>query len=652
MKFKLLPILLAFFSSIVLNAKIVLPKVFSDNMVLQRNRDIPVWGKALPGEGIELRLNQQTVITTADQKGNWRIIFRPEIAGGPYELSVFASDTLVFKNVLVGEVWVCSGQSNMEWKVCQSKDAAKEIALADNPFIRHLKVALDINSMPQSDFTAGSWQICDTSTVGEFTAAGYYFAKNLYNELKVPVGLINATWGGTNIETWLSRDAMEKNEEFKSVVAAIPQIDMDSLNALLINSTVKRILQIKGLSITPAATHFSKFDLDDEDWPEMKVPGFWEQQQLGDFDGVLWFRKEIVLSDSLSRQKASLELSKIDDEDITFVNGVKIGSSLDWDISRKYLIPDGVLKPGKNIIAVRVKDNRSRGGFHGNADDLKLNLASGSIPLSGNWKYQVEVVKRSAVENLLPSLCYNAMINPLIPYGIRGVLWYQGETNAKRAFQYRKAFPLLISDWRSKWQQGDFPFYYVQLSTYNNKGNSNEGCAWAELREAQALSLAVPNTGMCVSTDVGNPTDIHPVDKQTIGNRLAAMALNNTYNKPRICGGPTYKSMRIVGEELELSFDNIGSGLMTTDKYGYIKGFEIAGEDQVFYFAKAYIKGDKILIYNENVKNPEAVHYGWMGDASECNVFNKEGFPLGPFRSNEWKTITKDNKYVISVLNE
>ncbi|MFZ2432152.1 MAG: sialate O-acetylesterase, partial [Lutibacter sp.] len=289
------------------------------------------------------------------------------------------------------------------------------------------------------------------------------------------------------------------------------------------------------------------------------------------------------------------------------------------------------------------------GGIYGNSADLKLSIGTTIIPLSGKWKFQVESIKTSTNENSLPSLCYNAMINPLIPFAFKGVLWYQGESNAGRAYQYRKAFPLMIQDWRNKFNQGNFPFYFVQLASYITSGNSNEGCGWAELREAQTMTLSLPNTGMVVTIDlVPYPWDIHPQNKQDVGKRLAALALNNTYNKPRICGGPTYKSMEIKDNQIILTFENIGTGLITPDKYGYIKGFEIAGKDQVFHYAKAFTKDNKVILSSENVENPVAVHFSWIGDATESNLFNKEGFSAVPFRTDEWKTITKDEKYKIA----
>ncbi|MGB5027414.1 MAG: sialate O-acetylesterase [Chitinophagaceae bacterium] len=622
-------------------------------MVLQRNGLIPVWGWADANEKIEVRFNNQVKSVKAGKNGKWLIRLDAENAGGPYDMTIKGKNTVQIRNILVGEVWLCSGQSNMEWTVGQSMNAKQEIAAANNLFIRHIKIQRDISSLPQNDINAGDWQICDSTTVANFTGVGYFFAKNLYNELKIPVGLINSSWGGTNIETWISREAFENSDEFKEMIAGMPKIDLDSLSKLKVKGSVMRIEALQGTKMEGMNTsQFRELSFDDSKWPVLNQPQLWEEQSIGELDGIVWLRKTIVLASLDLTKEATLVLSKIDDNDITYVNGIKVGSTNQWDANRRYTIPPGVLKEGKNVIAVRVDDTGGGGGIYGDAADVKLILYNASLPLSGEWKFQVESVIKTTNQNSLPSLCYNAMISPLIPFAFQGVLWYQGESNAGRSYQYRKAFPLLINDWRQKWNNSSMPFYFVQLATFNNPGNSNEGCGWAELREAQTMTLSLPNTGMCVTTDlVTNPKDIHPTNKQDVGNRLASLALNNLYSKNMICNGPIYKSMEIKNDQVILSFDNIGTGLYTPDKYGYIRGFEMAGKDQVFHYAKAFIKGNTVVLFNEKVENPVAVHFGWIGDASDCNLFNKEGYPAVPFRTDEWKTVTKDEKYKIEKLN-
>lgn len=650
-KMKMKPILIVLallFMSSLTQANIILPSVFSDNMVLQRNVLIPIWGWASANEKIVISFNKQQKTVKANKDGKWMLQLDPETEGGPYELTIQGNNTIRIKNVLVGEVWICSGQSNMEWTVGQSQNFKEERASANNPNIRQIKITKDINSTPQDNFKESAWQVCDSSSVGSFTAAGYFFAKNVYSELNVPIGLINSSWGGTNIETWISREAFESSDEFKEMIAAMPAVSLDSLAKINERSNLKRIEKLQGSKIgSSKVSSFKELSFDDSSWPEIYEPQLWEQQSLGEFDGVVWLRKTFILSADEAQNEAFLYLSTIDDNDISYVNGIEVGRTSQWDAFRKYKIPVEILKEGKNTIAVRIEDNGGGGGIYGNPEDLKLLLGSRNIPLMGQWKFQVEAIKSTLGVNDMPSLAYNSMMNPIIPFAIRGVLWYQGESNASRAFQYRKAFPLLIEDWRQKWNQKNLPFYFVQLATYTTKGNSNDGCDWAELREAQTLTLSVPNTGMVVTTDIGNPKSIHPLDKQNVGKRLAALALNNVYHKPMVCSGPMFKSMKIKNKHIIVSFKDIGSGLFTPDKNGLVKGFEIAGEDQIFYQAGAHIEGNTVVLSSENVKDPKAIRFSWIGDASESNLFNREGFPAVPFRTDEWKMMTKDEKYIL-----
>lgn len=634
-----------------LHATVRLPQFFTHNMVLQRNSSIPIWGWAAAYEKIVVQLHGQTKTAKANAKGEWQLWLDAEAAGGPYVLQVKAQNTTQINNVLIGEVWLCSGQSNMEWTVAQSSTAKQTLLEPSNPFIRHIKVLRQINALPQTDAATSGWQLCDSSTVGGFTAVGYYFAKRIYDSLQIPVGLIHASWGGTNAETWISREGFESSDVFKAMMARMPKVNLDSLTELKVRSKREWITHLQGRPLNnPDTALFKSPDYNDAQWLELYAPQLWEEQRIGELDGQVWLRKTIVLPADAVSKPALLQLAKIDDDDITYVNGVRVGATNQWDAKRSYTVPVGVLKAGKNVIAVKVDDHGGGGGIYGAAEDLQLVANNTVLSLVGNWKFQVVAIQQRVNENSLPSLCYNAMINPLVPYGMRGVLWYQGESNVGRAYQYRHTFPLLIKDWRRKWGRGDFPFYYVQLATFNNPGNSNEGCGWAELREAQTLTLGLPNTGMSITTDIGHPTDIHPTNKQTVGNRLAAIALNNTYGHPMVYSGPVYQSMQTLGNQLLLSFDHIAGGLVTPDKYGYLKGFEIAGADGRFYFAQAFIRNNQVVVSAPQVPHPVAVHFGWMGDASECNLFNQAGFPAVPFRTDDWKTATKEAGYVMEAV--
>jgi len=635
-----------------ISANVTLPRIFSDNMVLQRNTLIPVWGWSNPYEKVEVEFNNQTKKIKADKTGKWIVKLDSENAGGPYELVVKGINTIQIKNVLVGEVWICSGQSNMAFTVSEVSNAEKEMNDAEYPFIREFAVEKDISSFPKEDVKGGTWKVCNKSTVGDYTAVGFFFAKKIYEELKIPIGLIHSSWGGTDSESWTSREAFESSDEFKEMIKEMPKVSLDSISNAYIKMQEKRIEALHGIKISNKDTAtYKEISLNDADWPEIDEPNEWENQELGEIDGVVWLRKTVQLAANDAGKAATIELAMIFDEDITYINGVEVGRNDRYNAIRKYAIPEGLLMEGKNVIAIRIVDNGFTGGIFGKAEDLKICTANAVIPLHGKWKYRVESIFSNIGKNSYPSLLYNAMINPLIPFAFQGVLWYQGESNAWRAYQYRKAFPLLINDWRKKWGRGDFPFYFVQLSSYNiSNGNSNNGSRWAELREAQTLTLQLPNTGMCVTTDIGNPNDVHPTNKQDVGKRLAAIALNKIYEKNIVCTGPSFKSIEIKGNRIIASFENIGSGLSTPDKYGYIKGFEIAGNDQLFYYAKAYIDDNKVVIYNEKVTNPVDIHFGWADDASDNNLYNIEGFPAGPFRTDDWNTITKDDKYKIEKL--
>ena len=626
-----------------------LPHIFGDNMVLQRETPIPVWGTAGAGAEVKVVFNQQAKTAVADASGKWSLKLDAEKAGGPYTLTVRGNNEVIYKNVMVGEVWFCSGQSNMEWTVGQSMNFEQEKKEAGFPEIRHIKIPKVIKNIPQTDFDSTSWVVCDSSTVGSFTGVGYFFAKNLYKKLNVPIGLINTSWGGTNIETWTSREGFENSDEFREMIASIPVVSIDSLEKLAAGRGGKRIEKLQGSPLAIDSVEVVKSSFDDSGWPGLNQPQLWEEQSLKALDGVVWLRKTVELKESQLKPDANIELSTIDDFDETYINGVKVGATRQWNLIRNYPVPDGLLKPGKNVIVIRVTDTGGGGGIYGDPANLRLVLGKTSIPLNGMWKFHVEWVEEVINMNSFPSIAYNAMINPLIPYAFRGVIWYQGESNAGRAYQYRKAFPLMIEDWRSKWGESDFPFYYVQLATFGATGTSNLGCGWAELQEAQTMTLEVPNTGMVVTTDVGNPKDIHPTNKQTVGQRLSAIALNNVYGIKQPHKSPSFESMKVEGSVATVKFKDIGSGLVIKGLNGEVGGFEIAGSDQMFYPARAVLKDNAVLVSSGKVKVPAAVRFGWKGDNSDCNLFNKEGFPAVPFRTDDWKTITKGVKYTTAL---
>lgn len=636
-----------------LYANITLPRFFTDHMVLQRNQSIAVWGWAAPGEKISLTFVDQKKEVVADKDGKWSLRFDPETAGGPYDLTIKGMNEIVLTDVMVGDVWICSGQSNMEWTVAQSMNAVEELSQADNPYIRHIKINHIVNSQPQDDADNSGWKVSTPVNAGSFTAVGYFFAKRMFSETRVAQGLINSSWGGTNIETWISREGFESSDEFKDMIASMPQLSLDSLLIERQNAVWKRLelLQGKDFKDKPSSFFVDPGTTDDQ-WNNLNQPQIWEEQSLGEIDGIAWLRRTFSVNSLQAGKESVLHLSMIDDEDSTFLNGKFIGATTQWNAMRQYTIPAGLLKEGKNVIAIKVVDNGGGGGIWGKASDLKLVTGPVELSLAGNWKCFVVSPKTGSVENAFPSLLYNAMIHPLVPYGIKGFLWYQGESNASRAYQYRKAFPLLINDWRRKWNNEKLPFYFVQLATFSTEGNSNEGCPWAELREAQSMTLAVPNTGICVTTDVGDPNDIHPLNKQDVGHRLAGMALHELFNQQIDCYSPSFNTLTVTGSKAVLSFKNEGKGLMIAGNQKAIGGFEIAGADKHFYPATATLDAEnKVTLTCKDVSIPVAVRFGWKGDASACNLSGKNGLPVMPFRTDDWNTITVSEKYTIELKN-
>lgn len=635
-----------------LQANIRLPQLFTSHMVLQRDRPIPLWGWADTKETITITFKGQTQTVVAGKDGTWRITLKPEPTGGPFDLSFKGKNQIVLQDILLGDVWICSGQSNMEWEVEETENAPQEIAHAQFPQIRHFKINKTLAIVPQSDIPSGGWNICSPETVAKFTAVGYFFARELNQQLLIPIGLINTSWGGTMVETWISKEAFAQNPDFKDMIADLPVIDLDSLSKVKKAALNKHVLRLQGpFSDSSTISQWKNLNYNDSNWPTLNAPGNWENQALGEFDGEVWLRKTFELDSAAHIKDALLHLAKIDDWDETYLNGVRIGGMDRYTFLRKYAIPAGLLQKGKNVIAVKVTDTGGGGGIWGDASDLFLTMDQIQLSLAGAWKFQVaniSLISHGIGPNDYPTLLYNAMIAPLVPIGIKGAIWYQGESNAARAEEYQKSFPLLINDWRKRWNQGDFPFYFVQLASFKaQNGNSAHGSTWAELREAQTKTLQLPHTGMAVTIDIGNPDDIHPRNKQDVGKRLAALALNHDYGKPVIDQGPSFTALTVVGNRALLSFNNLGTGLLTKDKYGYLKGFEIAGADQKFYYAKAWIENNTVLVFHENVPVPFAVRYGWADDASDNNLYNQDGFPAPPFRTDNWPGITAGRKYKI-----
>ena len=630
-----------------LAAQVKLPPFFSNNMVLQQGMEIPVWGWASPDEKVTVKLDKASVSVKTGKDGKWQVKLPVMNYGGPYTLTVKGKKQMSFENVMVGEVWVCSGQSNMEFQLMNAKNGQTEIAASSHPNIRLFTVKRRISQTPQDKLEEGEWVECSPETSPRFSAVAYFFGRSVAEKLKVSVGLINTSWGGTIAETWTSNEMIAKNQDFEKQMAQLKKIDLNDYIKTIEKEVKERVGEFSTVDLGMQGDKpvWANPDFNDNSWKTMPLPGYIEKNGLEGVDGIIWFRKEIELKLGDLDKAAKLYLAKINDSDHTYLNGTLVGSTDQMaDKPRVYVVPKGILKPGKNILTVRVEDVGGVCGIYGDTATLHLQIDKRNIPLSGSWKYKIGMVKFnfSLSPNSYPTLLYNGMINPLVPYGIRGAIWYQGEGNAGRAKQYQRVFPDLIKDWRNHWNQGDFPFLFVQLANFMKVDSVPVESTWAELREAQSKTLALPNTGMAVTTDVGDAVDIHPKDKQTVGYRLALSAFKTAYKQDLVFCGPVYSQMNIVGSRILLTFDQVGNGLKIKDKYGYLKGFTVAGEDHKFYWAKAVINGtNTIEVTCPEVQHPVAVRYAWANNPDDANLYNSADLPASSFRTDQWKGITE-----------
>jgi len=642
-----------------------LPSLISDNMLLQQKTNIEIWGKALPGNKIDVSASWQAngqAVTGKD--GNWSVSLATPEAGGPYEITITTRDTiLTIKNVLVGEVWVCSGQSNMEMPLAgwPPNDtimySARTIASASVPEIRLFIVQRKVAGEPIEDCT-GSWEVCTPATVGQFSAAGYFFGKKIHDELNIPVGLIESAWGGTPAEAWMSAEVLENAGEFVSEIRGIKEsIPLLEEYQTWLNGHKQLVAdksgedQWKDLVFDDEKVPLPEYD--DSIWPLMTLPGQFETV-TGDFDGAVWFRKNVEIPQSFAGKDLTLLLGPIDDMDRTYFNGKLVGSnelSGFWQTERTYEVPGEIVKSGSSTIAVRVLDNQGGGGIWGKPGSMKLALkgnGQSQISLDGEWKFQpvaelignrfyildpakneFSAVKRpKTISASTPSSLFNGMINPLIKFPVKGAIWYQGEANVGRADQYSKIFPMLIRNWRDAWKTEDLSFYFAQIAPYIYGGVDSTESAF--LREAQEKALELPKTGMAVTLDIATVMNIHPPFKKEVGERLANLALAKDYGKEVKFQGPVYKSMKVDGRTIKIQFDYAEDGL--SSKNGRLSEFEVAGNDGKYHKAEARIVNNEVWVSFSNVTAPVSVRYCWRNGAS-ASLFSMDGLPANQFRS-------------------
>jgi sialate O-acetylesterase len=620
-----------------------LPQLVSDGMVLQRGDSTKIWGWADAGEKVIINFNGKTYKTMADTNGKWVKTLSELKAGGPYEMQIDANNHITLKNILIGDVWVCSGQSNMVLSMNRVKYRyAGEIACSENPTIRQFLVPTRYDfKEPKEDLQSGHWESANPKTVLNFTAVGYFFAKDLFEKYHVPIGLINASLGGSPAQAWMSEDALKAFPEYLEIankfkddiyLNQIAEKDKARSDAWYARS---RKLD-KGLANDQKPWFDPNYDA--SKWPTMNIPGYWADEYLGHVNGVVWFRKEIDVPASMTGKPAQLLLGRVVDADSTYVNGKFVGSVSYQYPPRIYDVPKNLLKPGKNIITVRVINNIGRGGFILDKP-YQLSAAGQTIDLKGRWQYKLgttmDPLQPKTFIEWQPLGLFNGMISPLLNCKIKGVIWYQGESNTSKPFEYQKLFPAMIANWRQKWNQGDFPFLYVQLANFMQTKDQPSESNWAQLRQAQLKTLAIPNTAMAVTIDIGEWNDIHPLNKEDVGKRLALAARKIAYaDKKVVHSGPIYKSMRIEGNKIVLTFTNTGTGLIA--KWGNeLKYFSIAGDDKKFVWAKAKIDGKKVVVWNDRIENPASVRYAWADNPEGANLYNKEGLPASPFTTEQ-----------------
>ncbi len=642
-----LSIVLSSFVALV-SAQISLPKVFADNMVLQRDLEIPVWGNSYPEATIIAELENAKATTKADNDGKWMVRLPKFKAGGPYTLEIYEkgkpAEGIVLNGILVGDVWLASGQSNMEWQVQQAKDANQEIANANFPQIRFLVVDHSKEIKLQSDISSGKWEVCDSANVKDFSAVAYFFARKIHRDQNVPIGIVQSTWGGTPIEAWTSREMLLTSPITRESTLAMDTLTLDREDLVADSLSWVRIWEIVYNPQNNADKIFTAADYDDADWTEIDMPNVLKNFGIGSYEGMVWLRKKITLPESFAGKDLTISLGHPEMTYSLYFNGEEICKNV-WysDSTHSYTIPASLVhQTGENTIAVRVAMLWGGGGLNPPADGLYITDGDSSISLAGKWLYQKDLepsFPKILNYQYYPTVLFNSMINPLIPYGIKGFIWYQGESNAAAAYDYRELFPMLIKDWRQRWQQGNLPFLFVQLANYMERKPLPAESEWAELREAQAMTLSQPNTGMACAVDIGEAGSIHPVNKQEVGRRLALIANKMVYEQDCEASGPIYKDFRKEGNGIRFRFSSIGSALLTKDGKE-VTGFAIAGSDKQFHWAKAVIEGNEVIVYSDKVAEPVAVRYAWA-DNPECNLINSEGLPAVPFRTDNWKGITE-----------
>lgn len=615
--------------------------IFGDHMVLQRGKPNTIWGWTDPGTEVRIAVGGKEARTQADESGKWRAKIQPPKAGGPYTLTIDGPQHVEWTDVLVGDVWLCGGQSNMEIGLGEVQHGEEEIKTAKHPNIRLFMVDHRIAYAPV-EVPQGEWKVCSPETVGAggwggFSAVGYFFGRRLQQEVDVPIGLVHDCWGGTPAESWASAESLGPLKDFDSAIAA----EKRYLNRGDPQHGIYLSHWYDEYDVGQQDNAWFAPDFDDRDWKSVILSDAFRKLGVPEKDALCYFRKTVLLPDPLPAGDARIQLGKIEKLDTTKVNGEWVGADCWEGNARNYKVAHGILKPGENVVVVRVFKTTPEGGFLSDPEEMKLVLGDGSlIPLAGEWRGRVSVDARPphplpfGYETWpnMPVVLYNGMIAPVAPLAITGAIWYQGEANVGRPEQYQTLLPTMIADWRRAFGQGDFPFYIVSLAAFMPHRDMPGDDAWAELREAQDIvAHSVRNSGLAVTIDIGDTHDIHPRNKKDVGERLAMQALAKHYGKHIPCSGPRFVSAEpLSGGAIQLYFDHTDGGLVV--KGDQLGEFAIAGDDGNWFWAEARVIGETVVVSSSEVLKPMYVRYAWQANP-KATLFNGAGFPAIPFRT-------------------
>ncbi len=636
--------LCAAFAASSLRADVNLPSIFSDNMVLQHGKPVPVHGTAAPSERIAVEICGQRKETTADAAGNWQITLEPLAKqSAPTTMRVTGKNTVTIQNILVGDVWLASGQSNMAMQVSGVDNAAEEIKVANYPEIRFFMVSRDLASAPRKD-TAGKWSVCTPDTVKKFSAVAYFYARELHTSYGIPMGVINSAVGSSSCEAWTPADVLLADKSLPQPAAIPPGEYPDWKTYDAVRKQIYDAAAHKDPGIKPECLAWATPDYDASAWKDITVPGNIEARGMN-IDGAVWFRNEVELPGTWAGKDAHLYLGPITQNSVAFVNGTEIGRKENEGrayVFRTHKIPGKLVKAGRNVVAIRIFNEIDQGGFYPSypAPQKISQDGSGEVMLPKTWKCKVELglepakmARKLPRGYQVPTALFNAMIAPFTEFPVRGFLWYQGESNAGRWEQHTVLFPTMITSWRGLWGDETLPFYFVQLASYQAREKEPSSGGWAFMRESQTKTLTLPHTGMAIAIDIGDATNVHPKNKQDVGKRLALWAKRDCHGETgTVVSGPIFASSTVEGDRIRIHFTHIGGGLEA--KGDELKGFAIAGPDKVFRWAKAKIDGDSVVAWNETIPNPAFVRYAWANNP-KCTLYNAAGLPAVPFRTDK-----------------